>query len=585
MADETALALDPIERRYGRAAAAEWQVLLNRLEIGEGFALVVLVVPDGAGARLCQNALDSWLVRRGQHLTVIAPDAPTALHDAAATLLGLPADPGRGAIWLAAAAGPWDADAAAWDLAWRHALVGLNQERNPLRRRFALPLILVGTTGLIPAMREIASDLWSVRSLSLRIEPGPEAMQLGEPERLKAAPEPAFPDDAADPDLALRMAERLRGRSGQQHTRASLLDRAGRGFAGRRQWQEAERAWRESAWLYEQSGSQQEAGWIWLEVGDIARVTGRTMAARDCYLKALAIAETLAQAEPDRADYQRDLSVSYERMGDLYRALGQGEAARDAYAKALAIRETLAQAEPDRADYQRDLSVSYNNMGDLYRALGQGEAARDAYAKALAIAETLAQAEPDRADYQRDLSVSYEQNGRPLWRARTGRGSARRLRQGARHPRNPGPGRTRSRRLSARPLGVLQQNGRPLSRARTGRGSARLLLKDLAIAETLAQAEPDRADYQRDLVVSLIRQSASEEGEGARAVLRRALEILEALHSSGRLMPTDNSMLDGVRQMLRATTTTDGKPTEGGRTGRLAWSFRWPLRLRFFRRK
>ena len=50
-------------------------------------------------------------------------------------------------------------------------------------------------------------------------------------------------------------------------------------------------------------------------------------------------------------------------------------------------------------------------------------------------------------------------------------------------------------------------------------------------------------------------------------------------------MPTDNSMLDGVRQMLRATTTTDGKPTEGGRTGRLAWSFRWPLRLRFFRRK
>ena len=131
MADETALALDPIERLYGRAAAAEWQVLLNRLEIGEGFALVVLVVPDGAGARLCQNALDSWLVRRGQHLTVIAPDAPTALHDAAATLLGLPADPGRGAIWLAAAAGPWDADAAAWDLAWRHALVRVKSGTQP----------------------------------------------------------------------------------------------------------------------------------------------------------------------------------------------------------------------------------------------------------------------------------------------------------------------------------------------------------------------------------------------------------------------------------------------------------------------
>ncbi|HEY2621347.1 MAG TPA: TIR domain-containing protein, partial [Acetobacteraceae bacterium] len=119
----------------------------------------------------------------------------------------------------------------------------------------------------------------------------------------------------------------------------------------------------------------------------------------------------LAQSNPDRADYQRDLSVFYERMGDLYRARGQGEPARQAFANALAIRERLAGAEPDRADYQRDLSVSYNNMGDLYRALGQGEPARQAFANALAIAERLAGAEPDRADYQRDLSVSYNNMG------------------------------------------------------------------------------------------------------------------------------------------------------------------------------
>ena len=121
--------------------------------------------------------------------------------------------------------------------------------------------------------------------------------------------------------------------------------------------------------------------------------------------KALVSAERLASREPDRADYQRDLSVSYnERMGDLYRALGEGEKARDAYEQSLGIRERLASREPDRADYQRDLSVSYNKMGDLYRALGEGEKARDAYQSALAIAERLASREPDRADYQRDLS-------------------------------------------------------------------------------------------------------------------------------------------------------------------------------------
>ena len=45
-------------------------------------------------------------------------------------------------------------------------------------------------------------------------------------------------------------------------------------------------------------------------------------------------------------------------MGDLYRALGQGEQARDAFANSLAIAERLAQADPDRADYQRDLITS-----------------------------------------------------------------------------------------------------------------------------------------------------------------------------------------------------------------------------------
>ena len=72
-------------------------------------------------------------------------------------------------------------------------------------------------------------------------------------------------------------------------------------------------------------------------------------------------------------------------MGDLYRALGEGEKARDAYEKDLAIAERLASREPDRADYQRDLSVSFERMGDLYIALGEGEKARDAYEQSLGI--------------------------------------------------------------------------------------------------------------------------------------------------------------------------------------------------------
>jgi hypothetical protein len=42
----------------------------------------------------------------------------------------------------------------------------------------------------------------------------------------------------------------------------------------------------------------------------------------------------------------------------------------------LTIAECLAASEPDRADYQRDLSVSYNKVGDLYRDLRQADQAR-----------------------------------------------------------------------------------------------------------------------------------------------------------------------------------------------------------------
>jgi tetratricopeptide (TPR) repeat protein len=90
---------------------------------------------------------------------------------------------------------------------------------------------------------------------------------------------------------------------------------------------------------------------------------GATGSAFRRYTSLLKRHERLAVAEPDRADYQRDLSVSYNKVGDLYRALGQGEAAREAYQKSLDIRERLAVAEPDRADYQRDLVVSLWKIG------------------------------------------------------------------------------------------------------------------------------------------------------------------------------------------------------------------------------
>ena len=230
---------------------------------------------------------------------------------------------------------------------------------------------------------------------------------------------------------------------------------------------------------------------------------GRIRQALERHQEAFDLLKMWAESEPDRSDYQRDLSVSHNKMGDLLRALGQGEAARGHYESALGIAQRLARGEPDRSDYQRDLSVSHERMGDLLRALGQGEAARGYYESALGIAQRLATGEPDRSDYQRDLSVSHERMGDLL---------------------------------------------RALGQGEAARGHYESCL---GIAQRLASAEPDRADYQWDLVVSLGRMGGLSPNQSA-AYDAQALDILHNLHRDNRLYPNQVDYMRELEQRLRA---------------------------------
>jgi tetratricopeptide (TPR) repeat protein len=99
---------------------------------------------------------------------------------------------------------------------------------------------------------------------------------------------------------------------------------------------------------------------LWNRMNSVPRPRG------ELYENALGIAERLVEQEPGRADYLRDLSVSYSKMGDLQSALGQGETARQFYEKALGIRERLVEQEPGRADYNLDLANSLARLADSF---------------------------------------------------------------------------------------------------------------------------------------------------------------------------------------------------------------------------
>ena len=148
-----------------------------------------------------------------------------------------------------------------------------------------------------------------------------------------------------------------------------------------------------------------------------AGAQGEGGAALAAYRAGMAIRERLAAADPGNAGWQRDLSVSHERgLGRAWpsrerlAAADPGNAGGAATARAAPGRDGHPRApgrrRPGQRGWQRDLSVSHDRIGDVLVAQGEGGAALAAYGSGMAIAERLAAADPGNAEWQRDLIVS-----------------------------------------------------------------------------------------------------------------------------------------------------------------------------------
>ena len=233
-----------IRRRYGAGAWAEWQRVCAHVALNEGFALVVLLVPDRDGSALCRLTLGNRLRVAGQGILDASPANPSALRQLAPTLLSLRPPEDRTVVWVSAPVPPSARDHGAWFMAWRWGLATLNQNRNPLRRWFGRSLVIVATPDLVPMFREAAPDLWSVRSLVAHILPDPAGSPPLPPDRWNA---PRRLDHGSAPDLidALRQVERLR-RHPPDQSMADAVEQAARAYARRGDIAAAEACFREA---------------------------------------------------------------------------------------------------------------------------------------------------------------------------------------------------------------------------------------------------------------------------------------------------------------------------------------------------
>ncbi|MEL6107771.1 MAG: AAA family ATPase, partial [Planctomycetota bacterium] len=147
------------------------------------------------------------------------------------------------------------------------------------------------------------------------------------------------------------------------------------------------------------------------KLGDLALAEGNLPEARRLFSDALAVAKRFAESDPGDASWQRDLSVSFNKLGDLAIAEGSLPEARRLFSDALSVRQRLAESDPGNASWQRDLSVAFNKLGDLAIAEGNLPEARRLFSDALTISQHLSGSTPGNAGWQRDVSVSLERLG------------------------------------------------------------------------------------------------------------------------------------------------------------------------------
>ncbi len=326
-----------------------------------------------------------------------------------------------------------------------------------------------------------------------------------------------------------------------------------------------------AGWQRDLSVSHNKVGDVLLDQGDLAGALG-------AYRQSLAVAERLAAADPSNAQWQQDLGISNERIGDVLLTQGNLTEARHAYELKRRITERLAAADASNASWQRGLSVTHHKIGDVLLAQGDLVGALRSYRESRSILERLTAALPSNVQWQHDMGISNERIGDVL------------LAQGnldeARHAYELGR-RIIERLAAADPSNAGWQRGLSVNSNKVGdvllaQGDLADALiayqESLGIAERLSAADPSNAGWQRDLLVSHTKVGDVLRAQGDLAGAFKAYRV--SLGVAERLAAADPSNAGWQRDLsVSHNKIGDALRAQGNLTGALR-AFRQSLGIR-----
>jgi eukaryotic-like serine/threonine-protein kinase len=279
-------------------------------------------------------------------------------------------------------------------------------------------------------------------------------------------------------------------------------------------------------------------------LGQVLQAQGKLSDAVDAYRQELKITQRLVKENGSSADFQSDLSNSYNSLGDALRDMSNLQDAIDAL------------ADQDRANdsWQDDLGSSYGKIGDVLLAQGSLSEALDAYQQGLGISKALAEKDKSRADWQHDLSVSYEKLGDVLAAQRKPIEAlddyqrCLKLRQTLADQDRSNGGWQNDLSLSFEKIGdTLKAQGKPAQ-------ALTQCQQSLGIRRALVDSDKSNIGWEHDLIALLVKVATTQslsEGDGkvaeAKALLQEATDLAAEYNGSDQ-----EALIDSINQSSRS---------------------------------
>jgi tetratricopeptide (TPR) repeat protein len=378
---------------------ALWGKVLRHFELSEGFAFVLLTVADNFTANQYANELEVMLRSRSQKLERLEYNTPESAMEIANVVLNRTPEqhPAIAALWIQALTTASDPTMPAWKTTWQRIGARLNERRDVIRTlRFTL--VLVCPEACMPAFREAAPDLWSVRAMTGNLQVLPPSNDGNESAVSLDAIE-GTKEQFSDPNLAMRAAEQARQKRGGEPELVMFLIRASQGYAAKGDFQTALLPALESTKIARKLAKDKPKAFrpnlarSLNNLGNRLSDLGRHREAVTVTQEAVNIWRAFARDNPQM--FKSDLAFSLNSLGVRLNSIGKHEETFTVTQEAVAIRRELTRDNPQR--FKPVLALSLSNLGNSYNELGRLEEALTVSQEATGIYRELARDKPQES--------------------------------------------------------------------------------------------------------------------------------------------------------------------------------------------